>query len=95
MALAVHVARDRAAQRHVPRTRHDGEHQVVRGKLCQELCVADTGLHPHQPLLAGDRDDPVERGQVEHGAARVLRRIAVAAAGAARDDAIRPGILGR
>ncbi len=94
VALAVHVARDRAAHRHVPCTGHDREHQIVRGKLGQELCVADTGLHPHEPLRGGDRDDPIEGRQVEHGAAGVLCRVAIAAARPARDHATGPGALG-
>ena len=91
VVLAVHVGRDRAADRHLPGARGHRHEPAGRQARHHELLQADAGLAGRQ---AGGRvqvEDPVQPGGGDHHAAVALRGVVVAAAEPAGDRAAAAG----
>ena len=97
VVLAVHVGRDRAADGDLARARGDRHEPAEGDHRAHERVEADAGVDPDDAVLEVDVVEPGERGRVEHGAAGVLGRVAVAAAESAGDQppAPRAGETGR
>ena len=91
VALAVHVGGDRAADGDLSSARRDVHEPAERDHRAHDRLEAHAGVDPHDAPLEVDVVEAGERGRVEHGAAGVLRSVAVAAAEAARDQAATPG----
>ena len=86
VGLAVDVGADRAADRDLAGARQHRQPQAVGERGAHQGVEADARVDVDEPALRVDGVDLAEAGHVEHGAARVLRRIAVGAPEAARDD---------
>ena len=87
VGLAVDVGADRAADRDLAGARQHRQPQAVRQRGAHQRVEAHARVDVDEPALGVDRVDLGEARHGEHGAARVLRGIAVGAAQAARDDA--------
>ena len=79
VVLAVHVGGERAADGHEPRARRDGHEEAERERGADERVDAHARVDPRNAGVGVDVELVVEGAAVEHGAARVLRRVAVAA----------------
>ena len=86
MALAVHVGCQRAADRHLARTRGDVHEPAERDHGAHDRLEADAGIDADDAPFDVDLVEPGEGGGIEHHATGVLRRVAVAAAETARDQ---------
>ena len=88
VVLAVHVGGDRPADGHLAGARQHRDPQPEREQRPHQRVQAHPGLHRHRGRLAHRvyGEDAVHLRQVERGAARVLRGVAVAAAQAPRHD---------
>ena len=86
VGLAVDVGADRPADRDLTGARQHRQPQAVREGGAHQGVEADARVDIDEPALGVDCVDLPEAGHDEHGAARVLRGIAVGASEAARDD---------
>ena len=80
VGLAVDVGADRAADRDLTGARQHRQPQAVRQRGAHQRVEADARVDVDEPALGVDRVDLGEARHGEHGAARVLRGIAVGAA---------------
>lgn len=77
MVAAVDVGADRAAHGDMTGGRCDGDEPAERQQDFHQPVQADPGVADHQAGPGVDGADPVQRGHVEDGAARVLCGVAV------------------
>src|SRR5918994_3482850 len=89
MVLAVHVRRDRPADRDLPGAGQDRHPESQGQQGAHQGVQADPCLDGHRRRLGlgVDVQDAVQLGQVERRAARILRSVAVTPAQPSRDDA--------
>ena len=80
MVLAVHVVRDRAAERDELRARHDRREPAVRHGHAQQPVERQPGLGAQHAALAVERQDAVEQVGDDQPPALVQADIAVGAA---------------
>ncbi len=92
VVLPVDVGGERTAHGDEPRPGGDGDEEAEREDEAQERVEADAGGDAHGATGGVDVDHVGERPAVEHRAAGVLRRVAVAAAEPARDDPALAGV---
>ena len=85
MVLAVDVGRQRPAHGDVAGPGRDGDEPAAGHKQAQQGVEARARLDADHAPVEVEVEHPVERGGVDHGAAGVLGRIAVAASQAAGD----------
>ncbi len=80
VGLAVDVAADRAADGDLPGAGQHGQPQPEREQRAHQRVERDAGVDLDQARVGVHPVDAVQRGHVDDDAARVLRRVAVAAA---------------
>lgn len=90
VVLAVDVRADRPAHRHIAGPGGDRHEPAQRQQHLHQPVQADPRLAGHRSGAGVDLAHPVQARGVQDGAARVLRRVAVRPAQAARDAAARP-----
>jgi hypothetical protein len=90
VVLAVHVARDRAAHRHLSRPRRDRQEPAERQHRRRQPVERYARLHRDRAALHVERQQPVQPGRVDHEAAGVLGGVAVRPAEPACDGTPRP-----
>lgn len=76
---AVDVGADGAADGDMAGRRGHRDEPAEREQRPQQAAQAHPGVADHRPRDGVDRADPVQRGHVEHGAARVLRGVTMGA----------------
>ena len=86
MILAVHVSRNRAAQRHEARARRDRRKISARQEHVEQLGDSDAGLASEQPAGRIEGEHPIEPRQIDHAILIVERRIAISAPQSARNQ---------
>src|SRR5690606_26923994 len=84
VVLAVDVGGDGAADGHVPGTGRDGDEPAERHHAAHDRVEAHARVDTDDPAVEVDLAEAGQHSGVEHGAARVLGGVAVAAAEPAR-----------
>lgn len=92
VVLAMDVGADRAAHRDVAGPRGHRHEPAERQEHLHQPVQAHARVAHDEARLRVDGTDPVQRGHVEYGAARVLRRVAVRPPEPAGDAAARPHV---